>query len=350
MAPATTDTTPLDCPPPDPVTLVTLRHFDTLPDAAIIRGLLESNGIPVRLSDAYIVQANPLLSTAVGGLRLEVPADRLAEAEALLASMAAGELIDTETADTDTAPVAPMDPMPPLWHPDWAWALGWITSGPWLPMLLHYQNWKKLDQSREARKALYWLLSSAALALSATGYALGVARDLNVLIALGMLVFGPMLIIWYLLQGRRQSQLLLRWPYPRRPMWLAAWLGIIAAISFWLGAYFVLQHGIPLEQRVADLAQQANAQRAVRADGITSKVEARAEGEKLILVVEVQNAQVTEESLAAVIHINTWKTCHDPKMHDLFLQGMTLETRIVDPDKTLLGEYQITKANCNFAS
>jgi len=66
------------------VKLVTLRRFRDLPEALVAKGLLDSAGIKCFLSDENTVRMDWLWSNALGGVRLWVREDDLAESTALL--------------------------------------------------------------------------------------------------------------------------------------------------------------------------------------------------------------------------------------------------------------------------
>ena len=63
-----------DVEPPHPGDLVIVaRVFNTL-EAEMLRGCLEAEGIPARLGDAQMIQTDTLLTGALGGVRVMVPA------------------------------------------------------------------------------------------------------------------------------------------------------------------------------------------------------------------------------------------------------------------------------------
>lgn len=51
---------------------VTLGSFEFLSDVQVIRGKLESEGIPVNLKDKNTVGVEPFASNAIGGIKLQV--------------------------------------------------------------------------------------------------------------------------------------------------------------------------------------------------------------------------------------------------------------------------------------
>ena len=59
--------------------------------AQVFRGRLEAEGIPMYLGDAHTNQTDPLLSPALGGFRIRVPAERAREAKEILAAIMAGK-------------------------------------------------------------------------------------------------------------------------------------------------------------------------------------------------------------------------------------------------------------------
>ena len=50
----------------------TLGAFEYVADVQILRAKLESEGIPVFLKDEYTLHTDPLLSTAIGGVKVQV--------------------------------------------------------------------------------------------------------------------------------------------------------------------------------------------------------------------------------------------------------------------------------------
>jgi hypothetical protein len=52
--------------------MVTIAHFDFLPQAEIARGRLLAEGIDCHLADQHLVQTDWLYSLAVGGIKLQV--------------------------------------------------------------------------------------------------------------------------------------------------------------------------------------------------------------------------------------------------------------------------------------
>jgi hypothetical protein len=59
--------------------------------AQAFRGRLEAEGIPIYVGDAHTNQTDALLSPALGGFRIRVPAERVREAKEILAAIQAGK-------------------------------------------------------------------------------------------------------------------------------------------------------------------------------------------------------------------------------------------------------------------
>lgn len=57
--------------------------FDYVADAELLRTRLEAEGIPVTLKDANIMQAEPFISSAIGGVKVMVPQQFQQQAEAI---------------------------------------------------------------------------------------------------------------------------------------------------------------------------------------------------------------------------------------------------------------------------
>ena len=79
---------------------VLTRAFDPT-EAYLLRGLLESEGIPGFVADGHLVQANQFLTAAVGFVRVLVPESRLDEARLLLERFRAGEFSLSEDMEID---------------------------------------------------------------------------------------------------------------------------------------------------------------------------------------------------------------------------------------------------------
>lgn len=67
------------------MTWVTIRTFDNMPDAYIVKGRLTVENIPSVLKDEHLVQTDWLYSIAVGGIKLQVAPEHVAQALEILA-------------------------------------------------------------------------------------------------------------------------------------------------------------------------------------------------------------------------------------------------------------------------
>jgi DNA-directed RNA polymerase subunit RPC12/RpoP len=68
-------------------TFVTIARFPYSTEAQIIKGRLEADGIQVFLSDNLTIDTDPLVSQAIGGVKLKVLAKDEKEARAILKSI-----------------------------------------------------------------------------------------------------------------------------------------------------------------------------------------------------------------------------------------------------------------------
>ena len=68
-------------------------------DASLAQGCLVAAGIPAVLADAHLMQAHMLLAPALGGVRILVPEEHLAQAQAVLEAYRRGEFALGEDAD-----------------------------------------------------------------------------------------------------------------------------------------------------------------------------------------------------------------------------------------------------------
>ena len=86
--------------------LVTItRVFNSL-EAEMLRGCLEAEGIPATLGDAQTIQTDTLLTVALGGIRVMVPASFADAARQTVEAFERGALAIDELPD-DAEPAAP---------------------------------------------------------------------------------------------------------------------------------------------------------------------------------------------------------------------------------------------------
>jgi hypothetical protein len=82
---------------------IAIAHYMVPTEAYLMRGCLQSCGVPAEVADDQHIQANLLIAPALGGVRLLVPAPFLDEAKALLAAHERGELALDDDADVGAA-------------------------------------------------------------------------------------------------------------------------------------------------------------------------------------------------------------------------------------------------------
>lgn len=75
-------------------TFRTIAQFQYSAEAQIVKGRLEAEGIPVFLTDALTIDVDPLVSQAIGGVKLKVLAKDAMKAQYILDSIAKYALDD----------------------------------------------------------------------------------------------------------------------------------------------------------------------------------------------------------------------------------------------------------------
>lgn len=78
--------------------MITLRSFDNYFAAHILLSRLEEAGITCFLKDEHTVTTNPILSNAIGGIKLQVPITALDNAKPII------EALDTENRNNAICP------------------------------------------------------------------------------------------------------------------------------------------------------------------------------------------------------------------------------------------------------
>jgi DNA-directed RNA polymerase subunit RPC12/RpoP len=73
---------------------IQIRSFDNYIEANMVMGLLQENGINCHLKDEHTITIDPLLSPAIGGMKLMVYGSQAARANEILAE-AEGEYVKT---------------------------------------------------------------------------------------------------------------------------------------------------------------------------------------------------------------------------------------------------------------
>ncbi len=87
----------------------TISRYDHPTNAHIAAGKLEAEGIPVFLLGINHASANWLLSNALGGIQLQVPADCVDEAKRLLAETVENEASDENCPRCGSGNTSPMN-------------------------------------------------------------------------------------------------------------------------------------------------------------------------------------------------------------------------------------------------
>jgi hypothetical protein len=92
-----------DVQPPYLGDMVTVaRRFNSL-EAELLRGRLVADGIPATLGDAHTVQTDTLLTAALGGVRIRVPASFEEQARRTISDIEAGAFMLDEGEDVSGA-------------------------------------------------------------------------------------------------------------------------------------------------------------------------------------------------------------------------------------------------------
>ncbi|MBU2940921.1 DUF2007 domain-containing protein [Lacinutrix sp. C3R15] len=81
-------------------TFKTIAKFQYSTEAQIIKGRLESEGIPVFLSDNFTIDTDPLVSNAIGGVKLKVYVKDALKAQHILTTIEKYSLDDAGNAIT----------------------------------------------------------------------------------------------------------------------------------------------------------------------------------------------------------------------------------------------------------
>ena len=112
--------------PPHGEFVTVIRVFNSL-EAEMLRGCLEAEGIPVTLGDAQTVQTDTLLTVALGGIRVMVPAPFAAAARQTVEAVERGAL-EIDELPADAEPAAPEDDDTP--------GRPWLSRGAWIVLVL----------------------------------------------------------------------------------------------------------------------------------------------------------------------------------------------------------------------
>ena len=329
----------------NPAELVTIARYDQMLEAGIVKGLLMSAEIPVQLADVHIGNTYGVVSQMFGGIRLQVPQQYVAEAQQLLEDYAAGRLAVEETQPIANEEInQPPEPMPALWHPDWA-AVNGIILSPVFPMLLHYFNWRSLNNARQAGLALRWLVVSLTILLGIPTYSFLVTGNAQTSKSLVVLAWWVLLLIWYFSHGRAQAVLMQKWIYPKKLMGLAMLMGAVCLIGLNMGAKLVSTHLLTLPMRISWVVKEMSV--ATQGNEKIRQMAVSQTGTTLQLTTELTADfdQFDPEEFETLRASNTKDFCASA-FNTLIEQGMTLEINYVNLAKQPLGVIQISAKDC----
>ena len=79
-------------------TFITIARYQYSSEAQIVKGRIEADGIEVFLRDNITIDTDPLVSNAIGGVKLKVLAKDASKAKAILESISAYALYDDSKA------------------------------------------------------------------------------------------------------------------------------------------------------------------------------------------------------------------------------------------------------------
>ena len=100
--PAGTPSSPLPEAQPEPVVegdlVMVARIYDPL-EAEMLRGRLESEGVPAMVADTLTAQTNPFYKLAIGGVRVMVPEAYLAQAREIVRADVRGDYALDDSTD-----------------------------------------------------------------------------------------------------------------------------------------------------------------------------------------------------------------------------------------------------------
>ena len=182
--------------------LVAIDRLGTVTEARLLASALVAAGIPAVVADANLIQADVLLTTATGGVRLMVPASMALAGRDELAKVKSGayELEGDRAVPPAAAPVA-TDLK--LWPPDAA-ALWSFALTPAFGSFLHFLNGRALRNGRPpggsaVSLALALIVSAGAIYMAAVA-----EWSFTVLFRAGLIASGYT-ALWYLFAARSQS-------------------------------------------------------------------------------------------------------------------------------------------------
>ena len=70
--------------------MITISTFTTATEAHIVKGRLEAEGIRTSIADEHLITVDWTMSLALGGVRLQVPAESVAQAQKIISELDSG--------------------------------------------------------------------------------------------------------------------------------------------------------------------------------------------------------------------------------------------------------------------
>jgi hypothetical protein len=220
---------------------VVLAIFNTPTEAYIVKGCLEASGIHAVIADDNLVQADSLLTVALGGVRLRVQEKKLLSARQVLADFHRGAFsLNNDDADFDNqadpdiateaaTPAAPTTIL--LCSPD-SVALWSLLFTPIFGSVMHVFNASRLGKKSLLYSALCWLALNTYLTNYIVWHTPKGGNMLETLFNQSSALL-PLMAVWYLLGVRTQSRYVITHygaHYPRQALWLALCIGAILTL------------------------------------------------------------------------------------------------------------------------
>ena len=182
--------------------MTTIARLSMPTEAGILKDCLRAAGIPACIADGNLVQADSLLSIAVGGVRVMVPTSRLDEAKEVLHDFERGAF---ELESDDERPVVkPKVTNIPLWNPDAA-AFFAIFLTPVFASIIHFLNSRALQNQKLMRTATISLVTS--VVITAIALYMAAFRGWSwVTMFHASLIASAYTLLWYFFAGHYQSK------------------------------------------------------------------------------------------------------------------------------------------------
>lgn len=151
--------------PSHPGDYVTVANLQTATEAHLIQGALRAGGLDALVPDANISQTHSLMTVALGGVRVVVPADQLDAAQEILRARDMGELRLPDDEGDEPPPAAKVALSTPVFSPDRALLLS-ILFTPVFAIAVQIANAHMLQ--RRTGRVAQWLVFTVLMAFSAT--------------------------------------------------------------------------------------------------------------------------------------------------------------------------------------